>query len=178
MLEHLPERRPPRHAELTIGYRVPGPIMDLAAKVLPLAAPGLAPPSSIRHAGDEPVVVGVDDAVLDLQLAETVREELKNIGAGNIAVITPDAMADRADAALTAAGVEYGRATRQGLDRQVTVVPVSLAKGLELDSVIVVEPGRILTDAARGAQSLYVALTRSTKRLTLLHSDPLPDVLR
>ncbi len=178
VLQHLPERRPPRHAELTIGYRVPGPIMDLAAKVLPLAAPGLEPPTSIRHTGDEPVIVGVDDDVLDWQLAETVREELKNIGAGNIAVITPDAMADRADAALTAAGVEYGRATRQGLDRQVTVVPVSLAKGLELDSVIVVEPGRILTDAARGAQSLYVALTRSTKRLTLLHAGPLPDVLR
>ena len=47
---------------------------------------------------------------------------------------------------------------RQGLDRQVTVVPVSLAKGLELDSVIVVEPGRILTDEPRGAQALYVAL--------------------
>ena len=177
VLSHLPERRPPRHAELSVGYRVPGPIMDLAAKVLPLAAPGLRPPSSIRHTGDEPVVVQVADHLLDLQLAETVREELKVVGSGNIAVITPDGLADRADSALTEAGVEYGRATRQGLDRQVTVVPVSLAKGLELDSVIVVEPGRILTDETRGAQSLYVALTRSTKRLTLLHSDPLPDVL-
>jgi DNA helicase IV len=177
VLSHLPERRPPRHAELSVGYRVPGPIMDLAAKVLPLAAPGLRPPSSIRHTGDEPVVVQVADHLLDLQLAETVREELKVVGSGNIAVITPDGLADRADSALTEAGVEYGRATRQGLDRQVTVVPVSLAKGLELDSVIVVEPGRILTDETRGAQSLYVALTRSTKRLTLLHTEPLPDVL-
>ena len=92
-------------------------------------------------------------------------------------MITPDSLADRADAALTEAGVEYGRATRQGLDRQVTVVPVSLAKGLELDSVIVVEPTRILTDEVRGAQSLYVALTRSTKRLTLLHTVDLPEVL-
>ena len=57
------------------------------------------------------------------------------------------------------------------------MVPVSLAKGLELDSVIVVEPAMILTGEARGAQSLYVALTRSTKRLTLLHSEPLPAVL-
>ena len=178
VLEHLPERRPPRRAELTVGYRVPGPIMDLAAKVLPLAAPGLRPPSSIRHTGDEPLVVRVPDHLLDLQLAETVREQLKVIGSGNVAVITPDAFADRADAALTEAGVEYGRATRQGLDRQVTVVPVSLAKGLELDSVIVVEPGRILTDEPRGAQALYVALTRSTKRLTLLHTGELPEVLR
>jgi DNA helicase IV len=177
VLAHLPERRPPRHAELTVGYRVPGPIMDLAAKVLPLAAPGLQSPSSIRHTGDEPVVVEVPDHLLDLQLAEAVREELKVVGAGNIAVVTPDALADRADAALADAGVEFGRATRQGLDRQVTVVPVSLAKGLELDSVIVVEPGRILHEESRGAQALYVALTRSTKRLTVLHTGALPDVL-
>lgn len=178
VLAHLPERRPPRHAELTVGYRVPGPIMDLAAKVLPLAAPGLQSPSSIRHTGDEPVVLQVPDHLLDLQLAEAVREELKVVGAGNVAVVTPDALADRADAALARAGVEFGRATRQGLDRQVTVVPVSLAKGLELDSVIVVEPGRILHEESRGAQALYVALTRSTKRLTLLHTGTLPEVLR
>ncbi len=178
VLAHLPDRRPPRRAELSVGYRVPGPIMDLAAKVLPLAAPGLRPPSSIRHTGDEPVAMTVPAHLLDLQIADAVREELKVVGSGNIAVIAPDAMADRVDAALTEAGIEYGRATRQGLDRQVTVVPVSLAKGLELDSVIVVEPGRILTDETRGAQSLYVALTRSTKRLTLVATDELPDVLR
>jgi DNA helicase IV len=177
VLEHLPERRPPRRAELTVGYRVPGPIMDLAARVLPLAAPGLTPPTSIRHTGDEPVVVGVEEHLLDLEIAETVREELKVIGAGNVAVIAVDEMVDRVVQALERGGVEHGRATRQGLDRQVTVVPVSLAKGLELDSVVVVEPGRILTDATRGAQSLYVALTRSTKRLTLLHTGALPDVL-
>ena len=177
VLAHLPDRRSPRHAELTVGYRVPGPIMALAARVLPLAAPGLAPPTSIRHTGDEPLVLRVGEHMLDVQLAETVREELKAIGAGNIAVITPESLADRAAAALDDAGVEHGRATRQGLDRQVTVVPVTLAKGLELDSVIVVEPARILAEEARGAQSLYVALTRSTKRLTLLHSEALPEVL-
>ena len=177
VLEHLPERRPPRHAELSVGYRVPGPIMDLASRVLPLAAPGLEPPRSIRHTGEEPQIIGVPDHLLDLEVAETVREELKVIGAGNVAVIAPDHMVDRVAAALERAGVEFGRATRQGLDRQVTVVPVSLAKGLELDSVVVVEPGRILTDAVRGAQSLYVAMTRSTKRLTLLHTGELPDLL-
>ena len=177
VLEHLPERRPPRHAELSVGYRVPGPIMDLASRVLPLAAPGLEPPRSIRHTGEEPQIIGVPDHLLDLEVAETVREELKVIGAGNVAVIAPDHMVDRVAAALERAGVEFGRATRQGLDRQVTVVPVPLAKGLELDSVVVVEPGRILTDAVRGAQSLYVAMTRSTKRLTLLHTGELPDLL-
>ncbi len=177
VLEHLPERRPPRHAELNVGYRVPGPIMELAARVLPLAAPGLTPPSSIRHTGESPEIIGVSDAMLDDEIAETVRSELKAIGSGNIAVIAPDSLVDRVDNALATAGVEFGRAVRQGLDRQVTVVPVTLAKGLELDSVIVVEPGRILTDEVRGAQSLYVALTRSTKRLTLVHTGTLPGIL-
>ena len=59
-----------------------------------------------------------------------------------------------------------------------TVVPTSLVKGLELDSVIVVEPAAILREEVRGPQSLYVAVTRSTKRLSILHAEPLPDVLR
>jgi DNA helicase IV len=178
VLEHLPARRPPRRAELTIGYRVPGPIMDLAAKVLRLAAPDLQPPTSIRRAGDEPVLTATTDADLDLDLADAVRRELKVVGSGNVAVITPGRLLDRVDAALEEAGIEHGRATRQGLDQQVTVVPTSLVKGLELDSVIVVEPAVILSEEARGAQSLYVSLTRSTKRLTILHTGELPAVLR
>ena len=57
-------------------------------------------------------------------------------------------------------------------------MPVSLVKGLELDAVVVVEPGGILTDEVRGAQSLYVALTRATRRLSIVHTGELPDVLR
>lgn len=178
VLAHLPDRRPPRRAELTVGYRVPGPIMDLAARVLPLAAPGLAPPDSVRHVGDEPVINQVPPEGVGEEIVATVRRELKAVGTGNVAVIAPEAMVDSVDEVLTAAGIEHGRATRQGLDRQVTVVPVGLAKGLELDAVVVVEPGRILTDEARGAQALYVSLTRSTKRLSIVHSGELPEVLR
>jgi len=177
VLEHLPDRRPPRRAELTIGYRVPGSIMDLASRMLVLAAPGIAPPRSIRHTGELPRLVQVADDRLRPEVVELVREELKVIGSGNVGVIVPESMASEIDEALTEGGVEHGRATRQGLDRQVTVVPVSLAKGLELDSVVVVEPSRILHEQVRGAQSLYVALTRSTKRLTLVHTGALPEVL-
>jgi DNA helicase IV len=178
VLEHLPARRPPRRTELSIGYRVPGPIMDLAARVLPLAAPDLRPPTSIRHTGDEPIITATTDDALDLEVVDAVRRELKAVGSGNVAVIAPSALVDRLDAFLTDAGVEHGRATRQGLDKQVTLVPTSLVKGLELDSVIVVEPAAILEDEVRGAQALYVSLTRSTKRLSILHTRPLPDVLR
>lgn len=177
VLEYLPDRRPPRRADLTIGYRVPGPIMELAAKMLVLAAPGITPPRSIRHTGEPPLILGVASSELEAEVVERVRYELKTIGSGNIGVIVPESMAHQIDAALTRAGIEYGRATRQGLEKQVTVVPVNLVKGLELDSVLVIEPKRVLNEQIRGAQSLYVALTRSTKRLTVIHTGQLPEVL-
>ena len=177
VLEYLPDRRPPRRADLTIGYRVPGPIMELAAKMLVLAAPGITPPQSIRHTGEPPLILGVASSELEAEVVERVRYELKTIGSGNIGVIVPESMAEQIDAALTRAGIDYGRATRQGLEKQVTVVPVNLVKGLELDSVLVVEPKRVLNEQIRGAQSLYVALTRSTKRLTVIHTGQLPEVL-
>ena len=178
VLEHLPSRRPPRRAELTVGYRVPGPIMDLAARVLRVAAPQLQPPTSIRHTGEEPIVTACTSEDLNAAIAAAVRRELDAVGSGNVAVVVPGSLVERADVALTDAGIDHGRATRQGLDRQVTVVPTSLVKGLELDSVIVVEPSAILREEVRGPQSLYVAVTRSTKRLSILHAEPLPDVLR
>ena len=69
-------------------------------------------------------------------------------------------------------------ATRHGLDHQVTVVPVGLVKGLELDATVVVEPAAIVDEEPQGLRSLYVALTRATKRLALVHRAPLPAVLQ
>lgn len=178
VLDHLPDRRAPRRAELTVGYRVPGPIMELAARVLPLAAPGLSAPSSIRATGDRPVVAVVEPAELDAALARTVVAAREEVGSGNVGIVAPDELVGRVHTALDEAGVDHGRATRQGLEHQVTVVPVSLAKGLELDSVVVLEPRLILDGQVRGAQSLYVALTRSTKRLTVLASQGLPEMLQ
>ena len=76
--------------------------------------------------------------------------------------------------ALEAAGLDYGL---PGTDSALTLVPVTLAKGLEYDHVVVVEPARIADAEARGLQRLYVALTRAVSRLTVLYSEPLPDPL-
>jgi DNA helicase IV len=97
--------------------------------------------------------------------------------AGSIAVVTPDALVEDVSAALSAAGVAHGRATRNGLDDDVTVVPVSVVKGLELDGVVVVEPARIVADETLGLRALYVALTRPTQRLTVVHAEPLPPAM-
>lgn len=177
ILDHLPDRRPSRRSELTIGYRLPAPIMGLAAGVLSEAAPDLKPPTSVREDGDEPSLVWVEPGGLARALADTVSAELDAIGLGNVAVICPSSLVPVACEALEAAGIAYGQATRHGLDTQVTVVPVGLVKGLELDASVVVEPALIVGEEAQGLRALYVALTRATKRLAIVHELPLPAVL-
>ncbi len=76
-----------------------------------------------------------------------------------------------------AAGIDHGVATERGLSHQVTVVPVGIVKGLELDATVVVDPAGIVDEEAQGVRALYVALTRSTKHLTVVHPGPLPEVL-
>jgi superfamily I DNA/RNA helicase len=86
-------------------------------------------------------------------------------------------MVDTVTSGLERAGVVFGSATRNGLDERITVVPIGLAKGLELDASVVVEPAEIVEQEAQGLRALYVALTRATKRLAVVHARPLPDYL-
>jgi DNA helicase IV len=102
--------------------------------------------------------------------------------AGSVAVIAADQQAGVVGAALRAAGLEFsvlgdtGQPAADGAER-LTLVPVTLAKGLEFDQVILVEPGRIATGEAYGLRRLYVALTRAVSRLTVFHAEPLPAEL-
>jgi DNA helicase IV len=180
ILEHLPKRRPGQRAELSIGYRIPAPTMDLAAKVLAVAAPDLRPPDSVRKEGDPPRVIALDlaDGDLAARVAEVAVEEREAVDPGSVAVIAPSTLVDDVAAALDAAGVEFGRAARNGLEQRVTLVPVSLVKGLELDAAVVVEPAAIVDEEAQGMRALYVSLTRATKRLAIVHARDLPDPLR
>jgi len=90
----------------------------------------------------------------------------------------PDSLVETMARALTQAGVEFERAASRGLDAAVSLVPVGLVKGLELDAVIVVEPATIVREQTQGLRSLYVAVTRCTKSLVVVHSEPLPNSLR
>jgi superfamily I DNA/RNA helicase len=104
-------------------------------------------------------------------------EELEEVGAGNVGVIVSSSLVDVVSDGLAAAGVPFGLASRNGLDERITIVPIGLSKGLELDATVVVEPAAIVDEEAQGMRALYVALTRSTKRLALVHARPLPDCL-
>lgn len=177
VLAHLPDRRPSRVIGLSVGYRIPNQIMELANRVMRAATPELRAPTAVRDGDFEPEITAVDRSVLGRTVAARTQAMIDVIGDGNLAVVVPDAMADEISEALTTAGIEHGRATRTGLDTGVTVVPVSVVKGLELDGVVVVEPARIVAAEQQGLRALYVALTRSTRMLTIVHSEPLPRAL-
>ena len=179
VLDHLPDRKPARVIGLSVGYRIPGQIMELANKVMAVATPSLRSPVSVRVGDATPVFVRADGAEA---LGSTVAAEVISLtGAlpgASLGVIAPDAMIDELSEHLTAAGVNHGTATRTGLDDGVTLVPVSVVKGLELDAVVVVEPAQIVAGHEHGMRSLYVALTRPTQRLSIVHADELPEPLR
>ncbi len=179
VLEHLPDRRPARVIGLSVGYRIPQQIMELANRVMAVATPDLRAPESVR-VGDEPPRLVRAPTVDDL--AATVGDEvlrlLDELPDGSHGVVVPDALAAELSASLAGRGIEHGTATTTGLDAGVTLVPVSVVKGLELDGVVVVEPLRIVTDHAHGMRALYVALTRSTQRLSVVHAEALPAPLR
>jgi len=178
VLEHLPSRKTPRVVGLSVGYRIPAQIMELADKVMHAATPGLRAPRSVRDGDEVPVITAVEsaDALYEVVIARA-NVLLQQSGGGRTAIICPDDMVDQMSSALDAASVPHGRAQSAGLDQNLSIVPASLAKGLELDDVIVVEPTAIVADDAQGLRLLYVTLTRSTRSLTVVHRMPLPDAM-
>ncbi|MEI6401334.1 MAG: ATP-binding domain-containing protein [Actinomycetota bacterium] len=179
VLAHLPDNRPSRVIGLSVGYRIPDLIMELANRVMMAATPSLRAPISVRAGDERPEFVAVDQpAGLFDAAASATADLIAALPGGSIAVVVPDAMVDDVSAALELAGIEHGRATRQGLNVGTTVVPVSVVKGLELDGVVVVEPAAIVHAESQGLRALYVALTRSTRRLTVVHAEVLPPSMR
>ncbi len=164
--------------ELTVNYRTPAEIMAVAADVLAAADPQAVPPSSVRDAGVPPrshrVWPGEDRSEILLTVVEAARA---SIGDGRLAVLTAAADYESVRIALTdryGADVGVGAA---GLDAAIAVLEIGDAKGLEFDAVVLVEPGGWLTEGERGLRDLYVALTRATQRLDVVHVQPLPGVL-
>lgn len=178
VLRHLPDQKPSRVIGLSVGYRIPAQIMALANQVMLAATPTLRAPTSVRHSEDVPQLVATTPEQLLGEVASATRALAADITEGTIAVVAPDSMVDEVSNALELAGIDHGRATRTGLEQGVTVVAVSVVKGLELDGVVVVEPATIVAEEQQGLRALYVALTRSTRRLTIVHAGELPAAMQ
>jgi DNA helicase IV len=161
---------------LRTGYRVPRQILDYASRLLSRIAPGLSPASSLREDPGALQIVAVPAGGLDGRLAQVCAEA--GAQPGSVAVIAADQQIPELSRALTGHGLAHdvldGEPAAGG---RLTLVPVTMSKGLEFDHVIVIEPAAITRAEARGLPRLYVALTRAVSRLTVLHSEPLPAEL-
>ncbi|MBB5797615.1 HelD family protein [Streptomyces caelestis] len=151
------------HTRLGVNYRTPAEIMDVAAAVVRAEHPEFEPPSSVRSTGVRPWARATDD--LPGAVAKAVGELTP--AEGRLAVIAPRDLHRGLAARLD--GVTAG--AEPDLTRTVVLLDPRQAKGLEFDSVLVVEPGRY------GTSDLYVALTRATQRLGVLHTGELPKAL-
>jgi DNA helicase IV len=165
----------PRLDELTVGYRVPAPIIDFANRLLPTAAPLVRPTGSVRLRGEAPelVSVGAED------LAEAVAWRTAALASAwnTVGVIVPAALFDDVLPALAAAGLACTDGRRAAaLDDHVTVLSAIGSKGLEFDAVLVAEPAAVV--AEDGERALYIALTRAVQALTVVHAAPLPQELQ
>ena len=173
----LPAQHPTRVVELSVNYRTPAEVMALASRVLAVTATGLRPPLSVRSTGEEPVVVEATATDLTARAAAVAAAESALVDPGTVAVVVPPSLVEPVEAAFTAAGIAFASAERDGLDAPITVIPIGMVKGLEFDSVVVVEPARLVAESVQGLRALYVALTRATRRLTLVHAEALPAPL-
>jgi DNA helicase IV len=174
ILRHLPTVAPTRLDELTLGYRAPGQVLDLASRLLAVAAPTVTPTQSIRRGKDGPRIHRVEpDQLVPAGVTEALR--LAEIGHLVGLVVAPEHLA----AAVAGAGDhdQVGTLERDGISKSVTVVAAPEVKGLEFDAVVVVEPAAIAGSDRRGLRLLYVAMTRPIRHLSIVHAQPLPEPL-
>ncbi|MBK5290029.1 MAG: AAA family ATPase, partial [Acidimicrobiia bacterium] len=171
VLFHLATHDRPRRVDLTVNYRTPAEIMDLANRLLAVAAPEIPPTRSVRATGEQPKFRRVDDVVA--ATATAAREF--STRRGTTAVIAPVELQDAIVASLSDVGAVANGP--EALDARIGVFDALDAKGLEFDHVVVVEPARLVPADQAGLRTLYVTLTRATQTLEVVHAEPLPEAL-
>jgi DNA helicase IV len=161
--------------ELTIGYRLPGALLDFANRLLPIAAPHVTPAASVRETGDPPAVhtypvEDLDESVAELAVAFSRRY-------ATLAVVVPHAWLDRITGQLDARDARYVADGGETLEGRIAVLSPTEAKGLEFDAVVVVEPAEIVRTEPGAERALFVALTRAVQHLAIVQSEALPPPL-
>ena len=155
------------------NFTTPSEVMDVAARLLAVAAPMVEPSRSVRSTGEQPRFVMTDAEHLVAETDRHARAALERTG--TLAVIAPAAM----HAAIIDRLADVGASSdaSEALDATVAVLEPAEAKGLEFDHVVVVEPAQLVTADRAGLRLLYVTITRTTKTLTVVHAQPLPEGL-
>lgn len=164
------------------GYRVPREVVEFAARLLPAAAPGVRAPASIRAAAGSLTISSVIAAQLVGSFVASCRAALEL--PGSVGLVVADSALPSTTRSLTKAGVSHAVLGADD-DARLTVVPASMAKGLEFDHVVLVEPADIVASLAAadeidprfGLRRLYIALTRAVSGLAIVHTKPLPEAL-
>lgn len=178
VIEHLRRDLPVNLVELEYGYRVPRQVFEFAAQLLPWAAPYLTPPRVVRDGPSEPTLTKVDRETLGQTAVDAARAY--SADGYNVGLICPTPLMATLVAALDARGISWFDARRDGITGNINVLVPGDARGLEFDAVVVVEPEAVIEEELRGERLLYVALTRTTRYLTVVHAAeaiPLPENL-
>jgi hypothetical protein len=173
VLANLDARVSPRRITLTVNYRTPAEIMEVANRLLPVAAPGVEAARPVRRTGAVPSVRPVDAG--DLVTAAAAAARAARADGGTVVVIAPEGDHDALVDALRDLGAVADSV--EAIDAPVAILSPLDAKGLEFDHVVVVEPARLVTPDAAGLRLLYVVLTRATRDLVIVHAAPLPEAL-
>jgi hypothetical protein len=159
--------------ELELGYRLPAEVHEVAMRLLPEVAPTLRSPRAVRRTGHDVMVTTTAPSDLATTTVATIRDLL---GTGLIGVVCPAAVRAELAHGLDVDGLAWSPELRAATS-PVVVLGADEVKGLEFDCVVVVEPAQIVAEAEHGLRSLFVALTRCTNRLAIVHAEPLPEVL-
>jgi len=147
--------------------------MDVAARLLAVAAPTVEPSRSVRGTGEQPHFVATSPPALVADTVAHVRQVLERTG--TVAVIAPPTLHPAIIRGLADVGASSD--ATDALDAAVAVLEPAEAKGLEFDHVVVVEPAQLVSADRAGLRLLYMTITRTTKTLTVLHAEPLPEGL-
>jgi DNA helicase IV len=188
VLEVLDPRREPNRVDLTVSYRTPEEVLEFAAPTLLKATPGLEAPRAVRRAGFTPIVETVSANEFAPTIVRAVRREVEAVAPGRVAVIVSARRVTEIMEILNTNGVEAVDPRdhdSKGLGADLVVLSAEGANGLEFDAVIVVEPAQITSrgsadptrSSPRGLRTLYVAMTRPTRRLAIVASGALPETL-
>ena len=187
VLRLLDPRRAPLRVDLTVSYRTPEEVLEFARATLRASTPDLEPPRPVRRAGTSPIIEGAREDTFAATLVAATKRETEAVAPGRVAVIVAARrVADVVDI-LRVNGldaIDPRVADSKGLGADLVVLAAEGANGLEFDAVVVVEPAEIASRGAapgelspQGLRTLYVALTRPTRRLSLVHVLALPHTL-